>query len=159
MMVINKIVVHGTHKDPRLMGKARVALSLATEDNVDRIMTDLKQSHKKVAQVKETLKKERSESQNLKRKYEDMISEVELSKAKCQTLQGDKDALLLSAGNIEKESQATLADFGKLQQGYQVLEAERDNPRLSIEELNKEKGKLEDKVTELEVQRTTSKGK
>ena len=31
--------------------------------------------------------------------------------------------------------------------------------RLSIEELNKEKGRLEDKVTELEVQRTTAEGK
>ena len=39
------------------------------------------------------------------------------------------------------------------------MEAERDNLRLSIEELNKEKGKLEDKVTELEVQRTTTEGK
>ena len=66
---------------------------------------------------------------------------------------------MLSAGNIEKESQANLVDFGKLQQGYQVLEAKRDNLRLSIEELNKEKGKLENKVTELEVQRTTAKGK
>ena len=66
---------------------------------------------------------------------------------------------MLSIRNIEKESQATLADFGKLQQRYQVLEAKRDNLRLSIEELNKEKGKLEDKVTELEVQRTTAEGK
>ena len=57
----------------------------------------------------------------MKRKYEDMISEVEVSKVECQTLQEDKDALVLSAGNIEKESQATLADFGKLQQRYQVL--------------------------------------
>ena len=39
------------------------------------------------------------------------------------------------------------------------MEAERDNLKLSIEELNKEKGKLEDKVTELEVQRTTAEGK
>ena len=88
-----------------------------------------------------------------------MISEVKVSKEKCQTLQADKDALVLSAGNIEKESQATLADFGKLQQGYQILEVERDTLRLSVEELNKEKGKLEDKVIELEVQRTTTKGK
>ena len=50
-----------------------------------------------------------------------------------------------------------MADFGKLQQGYQVLEADKDNLRLSIEELNK--GRLEDKVTELEVQRTIVEGK
>ena len=43
-MVTDKTVVHGTHRDPRLMAKAGVALSLATEDNVDRIMTDLEQS-------------------------------------------------------------------------------------------------------------------
>ena len=41
VMVTDKIVVHGTHKDPRLMAKEGLALSLATEDNVDRIMTDL----------------------------------------------------------------------------------------------------------------------
>ena len=39
------------------------------------------------------------------------------------------------------------------------MEAERDTLRLSIKELNKEKGKLEDKVTELEVQRITAEGK
>ena len=64
--------------------------------------------------MKETLKKERNESQNLKRKYEDMISEIEVSKAECQTLQSDKDALVLSTSNVENESKAILADFGKL---------------------------------------------
>ena len=54
--------------------------------------------------MKETLKKERSESQSLKGKYEDIINEVEVSKAECQTLQEDKYDLVLSAGNIEKES-------------------------------------------------------
>ena len=112
------------------MARDGVSLSLATEDNVDKIMMDLEQSQKKVTQLKETLKKERSESQNLKRKYEDMINKVELSKADCQTLQEYKDVLVIFAGNIEKESHATLANFEKLQQGYQVLEAERDNLRI-----------------------------
>ena len=39
------------------------------------------------------------------------------------------------------------------------MEVERDNLKFSIEELNKEKGKLEDKVIELEIQRTIAKGK
>ena len=39
-----------------------------------------------------------------------------------------------------------------------MLEAERDNLRLLVEELNKEKGILEGKVTELEVH-TTVEGK
>ena len=64
--------------------------------------------------MKETLKKERDESQNLKRKYKDMISEIEESKAECQTLQSDKDALVLSASNIERESKATLSEFERL---------------------------------------------
>ena len=44
-----------------------------------------------------------------------MISEVEVSKAECQNLQADKDALVLSRSNIEKEAKVTLTDFGKLQ--------------------------------------------
>ena len=56
-MVTDKTLVHGTHNDPRLIARARVALTLATEDNMDRTMTDLEQSRKNVAQLKETLKK------------------------------------------------------------------------------------------------------
>ena len=58
--------------------------------------------------MKETLKKERNESQNLKIKYEDMISEIEVSKAECQTLQSNKDALVLSTSNIEKDIRGNL---------------------------------------------------
>ena len=159
VMVTDKVVVDGTNKDLRLMARDGVALSLATKDNVDRIMTGLQESQKKVTQLKETLKKERNENQNSKRNYEDMISEMEVSKADCQTLQSDKYALVLSASNIEKESQATLADFGKLQQRPHVLEAERDNLKLLIEELNQEKRQLEDKVAKLERQKNTAKGK
>ena len=79
-MVTDKTIVHGTHKDPWLIARVGVALTLATTNNVDRIMNDLEKSHKKVAQLKETLKKERGESWNLQRKYEDMISEVKVSK-------------------------------------------------------------------------------
>ena len=86
IMVTDKTVVHGTHKDPRLLAMIGVALNLATEDNVDRIMIDQEESQKRFSQLKETLKKERSEGQILKRKYEDMISEIEASKAECQNL-------------------------------------------------------------------------
>jgi len=43
-------------------------------------MTDLEQSGKNVAQLKETLNKERDEGNKLKRKYEDMQNEVRNSK-------------------------------------------------------------------------------
>ena len=48
-MVTDKTLVHGMHKDPRLIARAGVALTLATEDNVGRFMTDLEQSWKSVA--------------------------------------------------------------------------------------------------------------
>ena len=56
-MITEKIVVYGTDVDPRLTARARVALTQATKDNVDRIMTSLEQSKKNAAQLKETLKK------------------------------------------------------------------------------------------------------
>ena len=40
-MVTDKTVVHCTHKDPRLIERAGVALTLVTEDNLDRLMIDL----------------------------------------------------------------------------------------------------------------------
>ena len=46
-----------------------VALTQDTEDNVDRLMTDLEQSRKNAAQLKETLKKERDEGYKLKREF------------------------------------------------------------------------------------------
>ena len=44
------------------MARDGVATALVTEDNVDRIMTDLEQSQNKGTHLKETLKKERNES-------------------------------------------------------------------------------------------------
>ena len=88
-----------------------------------------------------------------------MIGEFEVSKAECQTLQAQKDALVISAGNTEKNAQTTLSEFGNLQQKYQSLEVERDELRLLVEELDKEKGRLEGKVIELEEQNTTTQGK
>ena len=43
-MVTDKTLVHGTHKYPWLIARAGVALTLATEDNVERLMIDLEQS-------------------------------------------------------------------------------------------------------------------
>ena len=40
-MVNERTIVHGTDEYPRLMARAGVATTLATEDNLDRIMNDL----------------------------------------------------------------------------------------------------------------------
>ena len=62
-------------KDPRLTIQAGAALIHASEDNVDRIMTDLEKSRTIASQLKDTLKKERDEGNKLKRKFEDMQNE------------------------------------------------------------------------------------
>ena len=48
-------MVHGTDKDPRFTIRSGEALIHASKDNVDQIMTDLEQSRKSVAQLKDTL--------------------------------------------------------------------------------------------------------
>ena len=45
-MITDKTLVHGTDVDPRLTTRAGLALTQATEDNVDRLMTNLEQSRK-----------------------------------------------------------------------------------------------------------------
>ena len=67
-MINDTTVVYGTDKDPRL----GAALIHTSEDNVDRIMTDLEQSNKSSSQLKDTLRKEREENNSLKRKFEDI---------------------------------------------------------------------------------------
>ena len=71
-MITDTPVVFGTDQDPRFTIRAGAALIQASEDNVDKIMTNLEQSKKSSAQLKDTLRKEREESNRLKRKYEDM---------------------------------------------------------------------------------------
>ena len=85
-MITDKTLVYGTNADPRLTARARVALTQGTEDNVDRLMTDLEQSRKNTAPLKETLKKERDEGHKLKRKYEGMLNEVRTSNIELHTL-------------------------------------------------------------------------
>ena len=58
IMVTEKIVIHGTDKDPKLLSREGVASALANVDIVDKIMDDLEQYKKKVSQMKETLNKE-----------------------------------------------------------------------------------------------------
>ena len=67
--------------------------------------------------------------------------------------------MVLSASNIERESKSTLAKCEKIQQRHQVLEAERDSLKSSIEELTKEKTNVGNKLIELEIQKKTIEGK
>ena len=49
------------------------------------------------------MKKERGEGQILKRKHEDILSELEKLREACQILQYEKDSLVLSINIIEGE--------------------------------------------------------
>ena len=74
----------------------------ASEDNVDRIMTNLEKSRKNAVQLKYTLRWEREESNKLKRKFEDMQNEAKSSKAELQSLQVDKMSLEVARESLAK---------------------------------------------------------
>ena len=101
-MINDTTVVYGTNKDPRFTIRAGAALIHASEDNVDRIMTDLEQSRKYAAQLKDTLRREREESNKLKRKFEDMQHEIKSSKAELQFLQVEKRSLEVAQESLAK---------------------------------------------------------
>ena len=58
-MINDKTIVYGTNKDPRFTIRAGAAFIHASKDNVDKIMTNLEQSKKSTAQLKDTLRRER----------------------------------------------------------------------------------------------------
>ena len=85
-MINDTTIVYGTDRDPRFTINAGAALIHASEDNVDKIMTDLEQSMKSSSHLKDTLRKEREENNRLKRKFEDIQKEIKSSKAELQVL-------------------------------------------------------------------------
>ena len=58
-MINDTTVVYGTDKDPRFIIRAGATLIHASKDNVDWMMTDFEQSKKSIAQLKDTLRRER----------------------------------------------------------------------------------------------------
>ena len=95
-------MVYGTDMDPRFTIRVGATLIHASEDNVDRIMTDLEQSKKFAAQLKDMLRREREESNKLKRKFEYMQHEIKSSKAKLQSLQVEKRSLEVAQESLAK---------------------------------------------------------
>ena len=123
-MINDTTVVYRTDRDPRFTIKARAALIHASEDNVDKIMTDLEQSKKSSSQLKDTLRKEREENNRLKRKFEDIRKEIQSSKAELQFLQVDKRSMEVAQGSLEK-----------VQQEYQELRTKKEQLLGKIGEL------------------------
>ena len=131
-MINDTTIVYGTDKDPRFTIRAGDALIHVSEDNVDKIMTDLEQSKKFSSQLKDTLRKEREENNRLKRKFEDIQKEIKSSKAELQVLQ------------IEKRSMETAQEcLEKVQQEYQELREEKEQLLSRIGDLELQKATLE----------------
>ena len=85
-MITDTAVMLGTDQDPRFTLRVGSAFIQASEDNVGKIMIDLEQSKKSSAQLKDTLRHEREESNRIKRKYEDVQQEMKSSRAEVQAL-------------------------------------------------------------------------
>ena len=58
-MITDTTVMLGTDLDPRLTIRAGTAIPHASEDNIDKVMTELESYKKSSAQLKDTLKRER----------------------------------------------------------------------------------------------------
>ena len=58
-MITDTPMVLGTDRDPRFTPRAGAALISASEDNMDKVMTNLEQSKNSSAQLKDILRKER----------------------------------------------------------------------------------------------------
>ena len=127
-MINDTTIVYGIDRDPRF-----TTLIHASEDNVDKIMTDLEQLKKSSSQLKDTLRKEREENNRLKRNFEDIQKEIKSSKAELQVLQ------------IKKRSMETAQEcLEKVQHEYQELRAEKEQLLSRIGELELHKATLEE---------------
>ena len=116
--VTEKTVVKNVEEDPVQMDSLGVATAQVNSYNVSKLKGAVDQYKDKMAQMKETLRKEERVGREAKRKYD-----------------------------------STLSDLEKLQQDYQILEAEKDALELSKTILGGEKKDLERKMAKMEVQR------
>ena len=91
-MVIDTAVMLGIDKDPMLMVRAGAALIDASADNINKVMIELESAKKTSAQLKDTLRQERDESNRLKRKYEHTLREMESTKGEIHALQVEAQA-------------------------------------------------------------------
>ena len=114
-MITDKAVMVRTDKDPRFVIRAGKAAIHATEDNIDRMMVEIESSKKTTSQLKDTLRREREEGNKLKRKYEHVLKEVEVTKHEIHAIQQEA---------LEKET--TQEALSKAHQEMQDLKSERD---------------------------------
>ena len=126
-MITNKAVMVGTDKDPKFVIRAGRAALDATKDNVDQMMKEMDSTKKTSAQLKDTLRREREESNRLKRKYEHALKEVEVTKHEIHVIQQEAQA-----------KETTQEALSKAHQEIQDLKDEREQMKTKIEELTEQ---------------------
>ena len=129
-MIIDTAVMLGTDLDPRFTLRARFAFLHASEDNVDKIMKDLEQSNKSSAQLKDTLRHEREESNRLKRKFEHLQREMKTAEAELQTLHEERQAQETTQERLE-QVQTECKDL-KTEKGQLLTKVEELEDQLKI---------------------------
>ena len=126
-MIMDTAVMLGTDQDPRITLRVGTALIHASEDNMDKVITDLEQSKKSSAQLKDTLRGEREESNRIKRKYEDMQREMKSSRDEVQDLQVERQVMENTQEALEK-----------VQKECQELRSEKEQLLGKVEELEEQ---------------------
>ena len=126
-MITDTPMMLGTDRDPRFTLRAGIALIQASEDNMDKVMTDLEMSKKSSAQLKDTLRKERGEGNRLKRRYDDMQREMKTAEVELQALQVERQ--------VRETTQECLA---RVQKEYQELKTEKEQLMQKVEELEEQ---------------------
>ena len=95
VMVTENIVVHRTDEDPRLLAMEDVVAAQANAVIIGRLVENTEKYKENMSQMKETLRKERGEGQELKITHDDSFIDFERLKKAYQVLELDKDALIL----------------------------------------------------------------
>ena len=138
-MATENIVMQETNEDPQLLAMASVAATKYNVDNVSKLVVGVGHYKERMSQMKETLRKERGEGQELKRKHVDTFSNFERLKRAYKVLESEKDALILSVAITEGEKR-------DLESKISELEMQKDTTNKRIEELETQNSLLEKQI-------------
>ena len=127
-MITDTAFMLGTDQDLRLTLRAGTAILHASEDNMNKVITDLEQSKKSSAQLKDTLRKEREEGNRLKQKYEHLQREMKTAKGELQALHEERQAKEMTQEWLEQ-----------VQKECQELKTEKEQLLRKVEELEEQK--------------------
>ena len=126
-MITDTAVMLGTDLDPRLTIRSGTAILHASEDNIDKVMTELESYKKYSAQLKDTLKREKEEGNRIKRKFEHLQREMKTAEAKLQALHEERQA-----------QEATQEHLEQVQAEDQELKKEKERLLAKVEELEEQ---------------------